>query len=112
MRRKPAMSKNEKLKVISTGIATPRGWTRRELVQRMLAGGGAFAAWPAISGAHPIHALLKDPWILDEADEKLSSAEWKPIFLNAQQNEELIALSEAIVPGAKKAEANRFIDLL
>ena len=33
-------------------------------------------------------------------------------FLNAQQNETLAALAEAIVPGSRKAQVNRFIDLL
>ena len=89
-----------------------RGWTRRQLMQNVFVGGGALVAWPIISGAHPVHAHLKNLSILDEADEKLAGADWKPVFLSAQQNEELIALSEAIVPGAKKAQANRFIDLL
>jgi hypothetical protein len=106
------MGEQEKLKIFPPETSGTRGWTRRELVQKLLVGGGAFAVWPTISGAHPIRAHLENSWILDEADEKLSGAEWKPIFLNAGQNEELIALSEAIVPGAKKAEANRFIDLL
>ena len=106
------MGEQEKLKIFPPETSGTRGWTRRELVQKLLVGGGAFAVWPTISGAHPIRAHLENSWILDEADEKLSGAEWKPIFLNAGQNEELIALSEAIVPGAKRAEANRFMDLL
>jgi hypothetical protein len=106
------MGEQEKLKIFPPETSGTRRWTRRELVQQLLVGGGAFAVWPTISGAHPIRAHLENSWILDEADEKLGGAEWKPIFLNAGQNEELIALSEAIVPGAKKAEANRFIDLL
>lgn len=106
------MSENEKLKIISAETASVHGWTRRELMQKVFVGGGALVAWPMISGAHPVHAHLENLSIFDEADEKLAGADWKPVFLSVQQNEELIALSEAIVPGAKKAQANRFIDLL
>jgi len=106
------MSDDEKLKIITADASGPGGWTRREVVQKLLLGGGALALWPGISGAHPVCAHLQNSWILDEADETLGGAGWKAIFLNAEQNEELIAVSEAIVPGAQKAEANRFIDLL
>ena len=82
------------------------------MVEKLFVAGGALAAWPMIAEAHPIRAHLKDGWILEEADEKLSGEDWRPIFLNTQQNEELSALAEAIVPGAMKAQANRFIDLL
>src|SRR5258708_4793627 len=41
-----------------------------------------------------------------------SALDWKPLFLNPQQNETLLALSESIVPGSAKARVNRFIDLL
>lgn len=85
--------------------------TRRRMVQRLLAGAGAGAAWPLVAASHPIHALLMNGALLDEA-EKLRAADWKPAFLSAEQNENLIALSEAIVPGSTKAQVNRFIDLL
>ena len=61
--------------------------------------------------SHPIHELLRNDAILEEA-ENLEAADWKPIFLSEGQNESLIALAEAIVPGSTKAQVNRFIDLL
>ena len=47
----------------------------------------------------------------------LADANWKPAFLSEQQNETLIALSDAIIPatdtpGAKAALVNRFLDLV
>jgi hypothetical protein len=68
------------------------------MVQRLLAGVGAGAAWPMVAASHPISHLLKNDAILVEA-EKLGAADWKPVFLNAEQNESLIALAESMVPG-------------
>jgi hypothetical protein len=82
------------------------------MVRRLLAGAGVGAAWPIVAASHPIHALLEDEALLSEADARKAAADWKPLFLNAQQNESLIALSESIVPGSRKAQVNRFIDLL
>lgn len=47
-----------------------------------------------------------------EEAKKLAAADWKPVFLTTQQQETLVALSEAIVPGSRKAQSDRFIDLL
>jgi hypothetical protein len=85
--------------------------TRREMVRRLLAGAGAGAAWPVVAASHPIHGILRNDAVLENA-EKLEAADWKPLFLNAQQNESLIALAESIVPGSAKAQVNRFVDLL
>jgi len=93
-------------------VAAARGHlTRREMVQRLLAGVGAGAAWPLVADSHPIHKFLRNDAVLEEA-EKLGAGDWKPVFLDAQQNESLIAIAEAIVPGSTKAQVNRFIDLL
>ena len=56
--------------------------------------------------------LLSDGTIFSAADAHMASADWKPLFLTAPQNEALAALSEIIVPGSAKAQVNRFIDLL
>jgi len=86
--------------------------TRREMVEKLLAGVAAGAAWPLIASSHPILQHLKNGATLDRAAEAQRSAFWKPLFLNQQQNETFVALSESIVPGSAHAHVNRFIDLL
>ena len=86
--------------------------TRREMVEKLLAGIAAGAVWPVIASAHPIHGLLNDAAMLDRADAALNAADWQPLFLNPKQNETLAALAESIVPGSAKEQVNRFIDLL
>lgn len=82
---------------------------RRELIRNSLLTIGA-----AASVNIPVDALVFPHG--DNAWLELSRPDWKPVFLNAQQNETLIALSEAIIPatdtpGAKAALVNRFLDL-
>jgi len=103
------MGKTSALPVIQDAATRSGRVTRREMVQRLLA--GASAAWPLVAGSHPIYAHLANGAIFEEA-EKLEAADWKPLFLNAQQDQTLAALAEAIVPGSRNAQANRFIDLL
>ena len=99
------------LTVIDQAGAANSQLTRREMVRRLLAGAGAGAAWPLVTASHPIHEVFRNGAVLDEA-EKLVSTDWKPVFLGAEQNESLIAIAEAVVPGSTKAQVNRFIDLL
>ena len=106
------MTKDERLHLIGDGQAVGRALTRREMVQRILAGMGAGMALPLVAASHPIHRLLSDDAIFSGADAQMASADWKPLFLNAPQNKALVALSEIIVPGSAKAQVNRFIDLL
>jgi hypothetical protein len=91
------------------GSAAGRRLTRREMVQRLLAGAGA--AWPLVAASHPIQELLASDAVFEEA-EKLGTADWKPLVLSAQQDETMAALAERIVPGSTKAQVNRFVDLL
>jgi Gluconate 2-dehydrogenase subunit 3 len=106
------VTKNERLHLIGNGKAVGRALTRREMVQRILAGMGAGMALPLVAASHPIHRLLSDDAISSGANAQMASADWKPLFLNAPQNEALVVLSEIIVPGSAKAQVNRFIDLL
>ena len=106
------MTKDERLHVIGNGPAARRTLTRREMVQRMLTGMSAGAAWPLVAASHPIHRLLSDGAIFSHVDAQMASADWKPLFLSLPQNEALVALSEIIVPGSTKAQVSRFIDLL
>jgi hypothetical protein len=104
------MMESSDLRVLNSET-TERRVPRREMVQQLLAGAGAGMAWSLVPAAHPIHAHFANGAILDEAD-SLGAANWKPLFLNAEQNRELLPLSESIVPGSTKALVNRFIDLL
>jgi len=90
------------------GAAENTRFTRRMMVERLLAGA---SAWPLVATSHPIYGLLSSNAILDEV-EKLGAANWKPAFLRSPQNETLTAIAESIVPGSTKAQVSRFIDLL
>jgi hypothetical protein len=105
------MGTKSALLVIKEADAAGGQLARREMVRRLVTGAVAGAAWPLVAASHPIHELLRNDAVLDEA-EKLGAADWKPLFLNTQQNESLIAIAESIVPGSTKAQVNRFIDLL
>jgi Gluconate 2-dehydrogenase subunit 3 len=82
---------------------------RRELLRNSLLAMGVMAVNPR-AGAR-IFAAGEDAFI------ELERADWKPVFLNPQQNETLTALSDVIIPatdtpGAKAALVNRFLDLV
>ncbi|PYX34614.1 MAG: hypothetical protein DMG80_01420 [Acidobacteria bacterium] len=89
-----------------------RKMTRREMVEKLLAGIATGAAWPLIATAHPVYRHLKNSALLDRSEAAHNATRWVPLFLNQQQNESLIALSESMVPGSIQAKVNRFIDLL
>ena len=104
---------SQKLNVISPDRPlSPRGMGRREAVQRLLAGAGGSLVVPGLAAGHPMQKHLADAAIVQAADAKASVADWAPEFLDAQQNETLIALAERIIPGSSQAQVNRFIDLL
>jgi hypothetical protein len=106
------MTKENSLAVIGKGAGENQRLTRRKMVQRLLAGAGASAAWPLAATSHPIYELLRNnDAILDEV-EQLGAATWKPIFLSPQQTEILTAFADSIVPGSRRAHVSRFIDLL
>src|SRR5262249_6417681 len=102
-----ASSGKNGLTVLGSERAEGKRLTRRKIVQRLLAGAGAGAAWPLLTASHPIFEHLKNAAILGEAEKVAGAADWKPVFLNAQQNESLIALAESIVPGSTKAKVSR-----
>ena len=111
------MDKGKNLVVIEGLTAEDQRLTRRAAVQRLLAGMSIGAAWPLVAGSHPVFELLKSDLLLHneavlDAAEQLGQANWKPTFLNSQQNEILAALAESIVPGSTRAHVSRFIDLL
>lgn len=83
--------------------ASGRRLTRREWVQRMLAGAGAGIATPAL-----VEALLAAPLPTGARGE--APGEWKPAFFDDSQYQYLTALAERIVPGSTGAGVNRFLD--
>jgi len=85
--------------------------SRREIAKMLLAAAPALAL-PAGISAHPIWQHLANHEVLDAADAQLDSANWKPLFLTAAQEQSLRALAEIVVPGSTQAHVSRFIDLL
>jgi hypothetical protein len=101
------MKKENALPMIDGNAAASKRLTRRELVQRMLAG----AAWPVVSAAHPFYRHLENGKAY-EVQDQMPIVDWKPLFLNQFESRKLVVLAERIVPGSEKARVNRFIDLL
>lgn len=105
------MSASTELSVLQPP-ANSRRLSRREAAQVILSGLAAGILSPFASAAHPIHNHLLNAALLDSADAHLSAENAKPLFLSAQQFATLDILSEAIVPGSRKAQSASFIDLL
>ncbi len=85
--------------------ASGNSLTRREWVQRMLAGAGAGIATPALAEAHWTAAAAAQAATPTEA-----AGAWKLQFLDDAQNQTLVTLAERIVPGSTGAQVNRFLD--
>src|SRR5215472_6357457 len=107
-----ATAKESELRVIDGQSANARTPTRREIVKRLLTGAGTGVAWPLIAASHPILEHLNNGAILAEVEKLEGTVDWKPVFLNTEQNKLLVVLAESIVPGSKNAKVSRFIDLL
>src|SRR6266850_1072927 len=111
MREKFTVGTRNALAIMNVAGRARAQLTRQEMVAQLLASIEVGVALPLAAESHPIHELLRNHAMLDEA-EKLEAAGWKPTLLSAEQNESLIAIAESMVPGSTKAQANRFIDLL
>jgi hypothetical protein len=89
--------------------------SRREAMRRLVAGVAAGVVVPAIAAARPVELyrrLVEDGAEISGGEAALGGADWRPIFLNAKQDEVLAAVAETMVPGSDKAQVDRFIDLL
>jgi hypothetical protein len=101
-----------------TGQAQNPG--RREALKKIALGGasaGAATAFPILGQAavtpvmaHAAHAHPAGPDVVPDPD-------WKPLFLDAHENETVETLTDLIIPttstpGAKAALVSRYIDLL
>jgi hypothetical protein len=90
---------------------------RRDLVRAALFASAASALGPAFSFAQAVSSGLTPAALGEDGSKFLTDPNWKAAFLNDQQNETLIALSDVIIPatatpGAKEAMVNRYLDLL
>jgi hypothetical protein len=90
---------------------------RRDLVRAALFASAASALGPAFSFAQAVSSGLTPAALGEDGSMFLTDPNWKAAFLNEQQNETLIALSDVIIPatgtpGAKEAMVNRYLDLL
>src|ERR1700736_3286488 len=91
--------------------------SRRDLIRAALFASAASALGPAFSFAQAVSSGLTPAALGEDGSTFLSDPNWKAAFLNDQQNETLIALSDVIIPatgtpGAKEALVNRYLDLL
>src|SRR5215472_10448170 len=62
------MDKDKNLLVSGSGAAEITRFTRRMMVERLLAGAGAGTAWPLVATSHPIYELLRSNAILDKVE--------------------------------------------
>ena len=90
---------------------------RRDLIRAALFASAASVLGPAFSFAQAVSSDLTPAARGEDGSKFLTNPNWKAAFLNDQQNESLIALSDVIIPatdtpGAKGALVNRYLDLL
>jgi hypothetical protein len=105
------MSETKSIRVVQEQPA-PRRIPRRELAQTLLSGLAVSFLSPLTSAVHPLHKHLLNGSLLDSADTYLSAENRKPLFLSEKQFAALDVVSEAFVPGSRKAQVSSFIDLL
>lgn len=90
---------------------------RRELLRAALFASAVSALGPAFSVAQALSSEITAAARGEDGSKFLTDPNWKLAFLNEQQNETLIVLSDVIIPatetpGAKEALVNRYIDLI
>ena len=91
--------------------------SRRELIRSALFASAVSALGPAFSMAQAVHSDITPAARGEDGSKFLTDPNWKAAFLNPQQDETLIVLSDVIIPatdtpGAKEALVNRFLDLM
>lgn len=102
------LKKDLELAEKETVPASSRILTRREWVQRMLAGTSIGVVTPGFAKEH-FPYLATSPAIASMLAEAVGD-EWKPTFFDDHQNQTLVVLAERIVPGSTEAQVNRFLD--
>ncbi len=96
----------------------PKDLNRRQVIQASFIGGVWVAFQPVLSLAQAVQPSDFTPAQSGvDYSKTLASPEWKPTFLNDEQNETLISFSDLLIPktdtpGAKEALCNRSIDIV
>ncbi|HLY62815.1 MAG TPA: gluconate 2-dehydrogenase subunit 3 family protein [Terriglobia bacterium] len=93
---------------------------RREALKKIALGGvsaGAATAFPILGNGAVPPAMARAAHLHPAGPEASPDPDWKPLFLDAHENETVEVLTELIIPttqtpGAKGALVNRFIDLM
>jgi hypothetical protein len=100
-------------KSIGAGASPSKNWlTRRQAMQKLLAGVGGALAAPAIISAHPVYRHLGAESAFWQAESKAGEEGWAPQFLDQTQHQTLLPIAERMVPGSTQAQVNRIIDRL
>lgn len=86
--------------------------SRRQAAQFLLSAAAAGFALPAFSLDEGIWQHIAHADLSDSQDAHLASANWKPLFLTAGQEDLLRSLAEVMLPGSTNTHVSRFIDLL
>lgn len=102
------------------GANQARNPGRREALKKIALGGvsaGAASAFPILGQAGVTPAMARAAHMHPAGPEAAPDPDWKPLFLDAHENETVEALTDLIIPatqtpGAKAALVNRFIDLM
>jgi hypothetical protein len=105
------MKNHEELRVLAGGEQPAGKMERRRAIQVLLGGAAAGMVIPGVAASHPVRDHIAHHAASTPASTPASDAPWKPVFLDAHQNESLIVLAERILPGSSQAQVNRFIDL-
>jgi hypothetical protein len=99
------------LPIISQPSESLKSLTRREALSRLAAAIGATFATHLVAEVHPVVRHLSMLGSA-QANPAADDANWSPQFLNVDQNDVLVGISDMMLPGAGAAHVNRTIDLL
>jgi hypothetical protein len=87
-------------------------FSRRGAVKTLFSGLAAGLLPPGFASLLASRGHLLGEDFLHRADEALAAKAYQPTFLAPAQFASLVVLSEAIIPGSRKAQSAEFIDLL
>ena len=89
-----------------------QNFSRRGAVKTLLSGLAAGLLPPGLASLLTSREHLLSEVFLHRADEALAGKTYQPAFLTPAQFASLVVLSEAIIPGSRKAQSAEFMDLL